>query len=78
MNRQGEGRMQPPRRSRGTSIPWITVAIGVATFVGAWMFRYETLNNGTMHRNRFTGAICMVDQECWRGTLPLDLVSPKR
>jgi hypothetical protein len=58
--------MQQPRRR--ISIPWITIAIVLATVVGAWMFRYETFTNDIMHRNRFTGAICMVDKECWRDT----------
>jgi len=39
----------------------IAIAIIFATVVGAWMFRYETLegNSPMAHRNRFTGAICI-------------------
>jgi len=29
------------------------------------MFRYEPVGNGSGHRNRFTGAICYVTNECW-------------
>jgi hypothetical protein len=44
----------------------LTIAIVFATLVGAWMFRYE--NSGyanSVHRNRFTGAVCSVVSECW-------------
>lgn len=38
-------------------------AIVFATLVGAWMFRYE--EHGFGHRNKITGAICAVREECW-------------
>ena len=40
-------------------------AIIFATLMGAWMFRYESFNMGSAHRNRFTGAVCDVSEECW-------------
>ena len=45
----------------------IALAIVLATLVGAWMFRYELLpgESPVAHRNRFTGAICLINQECW-------------
>ena len=42
----------------------LAMAIILATVVGAWMFRYETIGPNA-HRNRFTGAICLMDEECW-------------
>jgi hypothetical protein len=41
----------------------LAAAIVFATLVGAWMFRYETETIG--HRNRFTGAVCFEQDECW-------------
>lgn len=44
----------------------LAAAIVFATLVGAWMFRYETygpINN--LHRNRFTGTYCKIENECW-------------
>ena len=44
----------------------LVVAIVFATLLGAWMIRFETLNSDPLvHRNRFTGAICSLDEECW-------------
>lgn len=43
----------------------LAFAILFATFVGVWVFRYEPMYNGFMHRNRLTGAICHVAAECW-------------
>jgi len=47
----------------------LAVSIIIATLVIAWMFRYETITNNTlpfaMHRNRFTGAVCLTIHECW-------------
>lgn len=37
-----------------------------AVLVGAWMFRYEgPFGSPALHRNRITGVVCPVDQECW-------------
>jgi hypothetical protein len=43
----------------------LAFAIIFAVVVGAWMFRYELLGEGYVHRNRFTGAVCHVARECW-------------
>ena len=43
----------------------LAIAIVFATIMSAWMFRYEILFNGAMHRNRFTGATCHITEECW-------------
>jgi hypothetical protein len=44
----------------------LAIAIIFATLVGAWMFRYENVGvNNSYHRNRLTGAICAVVDECW-------------
>jgi hypothetical protein len=43
--------------------------IALATLIGAWMFRFENVHEGKLHRNRITGAICMVQQECWLHSL---------
>jgi hypothetical protein len=44
----------------------LAVAIIFATLIAAWMFRYETLGqNGVTHRNRLTGVVCLVRDECW-------------
>jgi hypothetical protein len=43
----------------------LAIAIIFATLVGAWMFRYEILPPGGLHRNRFTGAVCRPEEECW-------------
>jgi hypothetical protein len=43
----------------------LAIAIVLATIVAMWMLRYETLFNGGMHRNRFTGAVCDIGTECW-------------
>jgi hypothetical protein len=44
----------------------------VLGLIAAWMFRYEccvvqktTTGIYEWHRNRFTGAECLVDVECW-------------
>lgn len=42
----------------------LAAVILVAAVVGAWMFRFETFNV-ILHRNRVTGAICHISQECW-------------
>ncbi|MGA7455030.1 MAG: hypothetical protein WBW73_28550 [Rhodoplanes sp.] len=42
------------------------VAIIFAVLVAAWMFRYETTDSwGLHHRNRLTGAVCIISEECW-------------
>ncbi len=40
-------------------------AIIFAVLIAGWMFRYENQANGVRHRNRFTGAVCLVRNECW-------------
>jgi hypothetical protein len=42
----------------------LIVAIVLAVIVGAWMFRFESVGPW-LHRNRITGSICYVTQECW-------------
>lgn len=44
-------------------------AIVFTVLVGAWMFRYEQYRTG-LHQNRFTGAICFVNEECWLSSNP--------
>ena len=49
----------------------LATAIFFAVTVGAWMARYETLDNsGYWHRNRLTGAVCRVGHECWMESDP--------
>jgi hypothetical protein len=44
----------------------LAAAIVVATLIGAWLLRYEQYGPYNMiHRNRFTGATCNVDVNCW-------------
>ena len=44
---------------------WFVRGTIIATlFMIFWMFRYETLNSWS-HRNRLTGAMCPISQECW-------------
>lgn len=43
----------------------LAAAIVVAILVLGWMFRYEPVYGARMHQNRFTGAICMINEECW-------------
>jgi hypothetical protein len=43
----------------------LAAAIVHATLLAAWMFRYETIGGTYEHRNRFTGATCAVDKDCW-------------
>jgi hypothetical protein len=43
----------------------LAAAIVAATLLAAWMFRYEPVLDGTFHRNRFTGATCVFQEECW-------------
>jgi hypothetical protein len=48
------------------AIAFLAVAIIFATLVGAWMFRYEPVGSGLVtHRNRFTGAVCRIEEDCW-------------
>jgi hypothetical protein len=42
----------------------LALAIIFATLVGAWMFRYEQVGSFE-HRNRFTGALCSYEENCW-------------
>jgi len=47
---------------------FLTASIIVATLVGAWMFRYEAIEGvPAIHKNRFTGAVCLTTRECWWG-----------
>ena len=45
----------------------VALAILVAVLAGAWMFRFETVAP-LIHKNRITGAVCPVYQECWART----------
>jgi|GraSoiStandDraft_34_1057297.scaffolds.fasta_scaffold59503_2 hypothetical protein len=48
------------------SIRILAIVLGVSALLFAWMFRFETF--GTSHRNRFTGATCPINEECWIGS----------
>ena len=57
--------------SDGTKL--LAVVIALATLIGVWMFRYESVyTNGQLHRNRITGVICFVFSECWFRSIPLN------
>jgi hypothetical protein len=43
----------------------LAAAIVFAVLVGTWMFRFEPPFAGGLHRNRITGAVCSVSNECW-------------
>lgn len=44
----------------------LACSIIFSVLVGAWMFRYEFYGTGNaVHRNRFTGAVCFANEECW-------------
>jgi hypothetical protein len=48
------------------AIIFLASAITFATLVGAWMFRNEPVESGLVtHRNRFTGAVCQIEEDCW-------------
>ena len=47
----------------------LAAAILVATVLMALMFRYENWGNDK-HRNRFTGTVCSVVNECWFSSDP--------
>ena len=48
------------------AIIFLAIAIIFATLIGAWMFRYESVGSGLVtHRNRFTGAVCRIEEDCW-------------
>jgi hypothetical protein len=47
----------------------LAAAILVATVLMALMFRYETWGNDK-HRNRFTGTVCSIANECWFSSDP--------
>jgi hypothetical protein len=42
----------------------IAIAIVFAVVAGAWLFRYETVNQ-YLHRNRLTGSVCLHVESCW-------------
>jgi hypothetical protein len=42
----------------------MAAAIIFATVTAAWMFRYESYGD-RYHRNRITGAICDIIEDCW-------------
>jgi hypothetical protein len=49
----------------------LAAAIVFATLLGAWMFRYEqAFRDHQMHRNRITGVICPISEECWFRSYP--------
>lgn len=50
----------------------VALAIVLVGLLGVWLVRYETLGMVMMggslqmaHRNRVTGAVCHILQECW-------------
>jgi hypothetical protein len=43
----------------------IAAAIVLAVLIAGWMFRFESIMGGAVHRNRFTGAVCYIHEECW-------------
>jgi hypothetical protein len=54
---------------------WLAAAIVFATLVAGWMLRYESLlgtgpNEWHMQRNRLTGAVCFMFEECWFTSFP--------
>jgi len=53
------------RGSRMYGYKLLAITILFATLTGAWMFRYEPIGNGMLHRNRLTGVICQAIDECW-------------
>jgi hypothetical protein len=42
----------------------VAVALVLVAIVVIWMVRFETFNSN-VHRNRITGAVCLVNHECW-------------
>jgi hypothetical protein len=55
-----------------------TTVVIFAVIVVAWMFRYENYKDvnseNIWHRNRFTAAICPIDQDCFLYTFPNNLM----
>jgi hypothetical protein len=43
---------------------WIALALVFCALIFGWMFRFEQLNF-PMQKNRFTGAVCTIQEECW-------------
>lgn len=45
----------------------VTVASAMMVLIVAWSIRFETLDlmGIPFHRNRLTGVVCHVGQECW-------------
>jgi hypothetical protein len=41
------------------------LAFSIGVMFLAWIFAYETNPNGYTHRNRYTGAVCSFDKNCW-------------
>jgi len=58
--------IDPKPEGNMDSIRILAIVLGVSALLFAWMFRFETL--GTSHRNRFTGATCPINEECWIGS----------
>jgi len=42
----------------------LALAIVFASLVAGWLLRFENLGSG-MQRNRITGEVCHVSEECW-------------
>ena len=42
----------------------LALAIVFASLVVGWLLRFENLGSG-MQRNRITGEICHISEECW-------------
>lgn len=51
---------------------FLAAALVLIALLASWMLRYEKAEGfGLMHRNRFTGAVCPIEKECWwRSELP--------
>jgi len=45
---------------------WPMIVGTLIVLLGLWMVRFEMVGDAhIMHRNRITGAVCPVGQECW-------------
>jgi hypothetical protein len=42
----------------------LALAIVFASLVAGWLLRFENLGSG-MHRNRISGEVCHISEECW-------------
>jgi hypothetical protein len=49
----------------GAMMRLVALAIVLAALLMAWLFRYEPIGDGTVHRNRITGHYCTFMEDCW-------------